>query len=43
MRVTFGTFDVQDHFFQQRAREFLAIAVRDGRRSPDLTNSEPRI
>ena len=28
----------EDHFFQQRAQEFLAIAVGDGRRSPDLTN-----
>ena len=28
----------RDHFFQQRAQEFLAVAVRGRRRSPDLTN-----
>jgi hypothetical protein len=38
VRVTFGPFEIQDHFFKQRAQQFLAVAVRDGRRSPDLTN-----
>ena len=38
MRVTFGSFEIQDHFFQQRSQEFLAIAIRNGRRSPNLTN-----
>ena len=36
--MTFGSLEIQDHFFQQRAQQFLAIAVRGGRRSPDLTN-----
>ena len=37
MRVTFGALEIQDHFFQQGAQEFLAIAVGGGGRVPNLT------
>src|SRR4030095_6110788 len=38
VRLTLGSFEIQGHFFRQRSQKFLAIAIRDGRRSPDLTN-----
>ena len=41
MRATFGSLEIQNHFLQQGAQQFLAIAIRGGRRSPYLTNIGP--
>src|SRR4030095_2818855 len=38
VRPAFGSLQIKDHFFEQGAQEFLAITIRDGRCSPDLTN-----
>jgi len=37
VRHAFGSLQIEDHFLQQRAQEFFAIAIRDGWRRPDLT------
>ena len=36
MRPAFGAINSHDHFFQQGAQEFLAIAIRGGGRGPDF-------
>ena len=36
--VAFGPLEIQHHFFQQRAQEFLTIAVSGRRRTPYLAN-----
>jgi hypothetical protein len=37
MRHAFGSPQIEDHFFEQRAQDFFAIAVCCGRRGPDLS------
>jgi hypothetical protein len=36
--AAFGSLEIQNHFLQQCAQEFFAIAVGGGRRTPHLTN-----
>ena len=38
MCATFSSLEIQNHFFEQGAQQFLAIAIAGGRRSPYLTN-----
>ena len=38
VRAAFGAFEIQDHLFEQRAQEFLAVAVGGRRDTPDPTN-----
>jgi hypothetical protein len=37
MRLAFGALEIQGHFFQQGAQQFLAITVGGSCRAPDLT------